>query len=213
MCPLCLNEHISFYHSDKKRDYYQCKQCNLVFVAEQFLPSPEREKAEYELHQNHFDDAGYVRYLSRVLPHIENIVAASGNGLHALDFGCGPSPVLASLLSDKFNVTRYYDPLYFPNRQVVNNARYHVITCTEAIEHFHKPHREWNLLVNMLSEHGKLVIMTKRLLSKERFAQWHYKNDPTHVCFFSESTFDYLAQTYNLQVSFPDKDIAVFRKS
>jgi hypothetical protein len=55
-------------------------------------------------------------------------------------------------------------------------------------------------------------VMTKRVLSKTRFDSWHYKNDPTHVCFFSESTFEFLAQKSQLTVEFPTADIAVFRK-
>jgi len=39
---------------------------------------------------------------------------------------------------------------------------------------------------------GWLGIMTKRVRDQEAFKTWHYKNDPTHIGFFSEATFQWL---------------------
>jgi len=36
--------------------------------------------------------------------------------------------------------------------------------------------------------------MTKLVRDRQAFAGWHYKNDPTHVCFFSEQTWQWWAQ-------------------
>jgi hypothetical protein len=211
MCPLCHNYKTQSYHSDKKRDYLQCTHCELVFVAPQFLPTPDQEKAEYDLHQNEFDDSGYVGYLSRIMSYIPADFGAVKQPVRALDFGCGPSPVLAALIARTFSLVSYYDPMYFCSRKVLDQ-KYDLITCTEAIEHFHQPHREWSLLTSMLSDQGILLVMTKRVLDAQRFASWHYKNDQTHVSFFSETTFHYLARETGLSVTFPTSDIAVFRK-
>ncbi len=54
--------------------------------------------------------------------------------------------------------------------------------------------------------------MTKRVLSAEKFANWHYKNDPTHVSFFSVETFTWLAREYQLNVIFADRDIVLMQK-
>jgi len=212
-CPLCRSTNKSIqYHTDKKRDYLQCSQCDLVYVSPEFLPSKRVEKQEYDLHENSFEDEGYRKFLRKVLtpltPFIKN---AQNTALVGLDFGCGPAPVLAQMLEELGVSTRVYDP-FFANIPEALQHTYNIITCTEAIEHFHQPHREWAMFCRLLAEDGILAVMTKRVIDKARFASWHYKNDPTHVCFFSESTFQYLAQRDGFNVVFPTNDVALFFK-
>ncbi len=66
--------------------------------------------------------------------------------------------------------------------------------------------------MELLKPGGWLGIMTKRVLDVQRFANWHYKNDPTHVSFFSVETFSWLAKTHNLNVIFPANDIVLMQK-
>lgn len=213
MCPLCSSVNVSHFHTDKKREYLQCKTCKLVFVGLKHLPSAEKEKKEYDKHINRFDDSGYVAFLTRAIQSIpERNMPDSREKKRALDFGCGPAPVLATTLSNMGYSSSFYDPFYFKNPAPLAHC-YDVITCTEAIEHFHRPSKEWSLFLQLLAPKGALVCMTKRVISSQRFSQWHYKNDPTHVSFFSEDTFSYLALQSNLSVTFPLPDVAVFRKN
>ena len=41
-------------------------------------------------------------------------------------------------------------------------------------------------------------VMTKRVIDKEKFASWHYKNDPKHIVFFAEGMFEWLDGRYGL---------------
>ena len=212
-CPLCRSTNKSIqYHTDKKRDYLQCSQCDLVYVSPEFLPSKRVEKQEYDLHENSFEDEGYRKFLRKVLtpltPFIKN---AQNTALVGLDFGCGPAPVLASMLEAEGVKMSTYDPFYANHLSVLEQS-YDVVTCTEAIEHFHAPHVEWALFNKLVASGGVLAIMTKRVLDKARFANWHYKNDVTHVSFFSEATFQYLAQRDGYDVTFPASDVALLRK-
>jgi len=212
VCPLCNTKlPPQFFHQDKKRTYYQCNRCDLVYVDNASLPKLCEEEREYALHNNHFDDPGYLAFLSRPLQAAINALSCRPEHATALDFGCGPAPVLAALLSRQLAEVSYFDPLFFP-RALHSDKQFDLITCTEAIEHFHTPQKEWQHFMQLLSPAGVLVIMTKRVISAERFANWHYKNDPTHVSFFSESTFRFLASEWNLMVSFPSADIAVFKR-
>jgi len=212
-CPLCLSDSSSsHYHSDKKRDYLQCNQCNLVYVAPFYLPSMEREKREYDLHENGFEDEGYKTFLGKVVtPLIPLIKASSSVQLKGLDFGCGPAPVLAKMLEGLGVQMNVYDPFYADDPTALNKT-YDIVTCTEAIEHFHTPHKEWQLFNELVATGGVLAIMTKRVLDKARFANWHYKNDITHVSFFSEKTFQYLAQRNGYDVNFPANDVVIMKK-
>ena len=54
--------------------------------------------------------------------------------------------------------------------------------------------------------------MTKRVTTQAAFANWHYINDPTHICFFSEATFEWWAAQHQLTVEFPEKDTVILRK-
>ena len=209
---MCHSLNIHDYHTDKRRHFYQCSQCKLVFASPDSLPNREKELSEYQLHENTFDDQGYVSFLSRPIQqarlHFKNTHRAC---LRALDFGCGPAPVLAVMLIDWVRQVDYFDPLFFPYA-VYEGQEYDLITCTEAIEHFHRPAREWALLQGLLATNGVLIVMTKRVLSRERFKHWHYKNDPTHVSFFSEQTFLFMAKHAGMHVAFPTPDVAVFTK-
>lgn len=104
-----------------------------------------------------------------------------------------------------------YDPFYAPTLKVLERS-YDIVTCTEAIEHFHSPHVEWALFNKLVAPGGVLAIMTKRVLDKARFVNWHYKNDITHVSFFSEKTFEYLAQRDGYDVKFPANDVVLMKK-
>lgn len=207
-CPLCLSDSTQAYHRDRKRDYWHCQRCKLVYVSPELLPSYVQEKAEYDLHQNNFDDPGYRQFLQRAFEPLRQKLVSSDKGL---DFGCGPTPVLAAMFQDAGFETSFYDPIYFPDPNLLNH-QYDFITCTEAIEHFHQPRKEWLLLQQLLKPGGWLVVMTKRVIDQQKFATWHYKNDPTHVIFFSCETFNWLAQQYQMQVEFPTNDVVVLRK-
>lgn len=209
-CPLCLLkfESVNVFFQDKKRSYHQCPQCSLVFVHPDERLTPEQELKEYRLHENHIDDEGYRKFLNRALTPLLSTIDSFTN---ALDFGCGPGPLLAMMLKEHGLQTSIYDPFFFPSRDVLDKT-YSLITCTEAIEHFHYPHKEWSLWQSLIKSGGVILVMTKRVINQERFKQWHYKNDPTHVCFFSEDTFRYLGQKYQYDVQFPTNDVVLMKK-
>ncbi|WP_088329276.1 class I SAM-dependent methyltransferase [Lacimicrobium sp. SS2-24] len=207
-CPLCQFQSSQHYWQDKRRDYWQCKQCLLVYVPPAQRLSAQAEKAEYDLHQNTSEDCGYVTFLSRLATPLKAVLPPGSTGL---DFGCGPNPVLANMLREAGHNVHVYDPFYFPDKQVLQQP-YDFISCTEAIEHFYQPGAIWKDWMSMLNNQGWLAIMTKRVIDKNRFAAWHYKNDPTHVCFFSDHTFSWLAQHFNMRLEVVGADVVLLQK-
>ncbi len=208
-CPLCHCEELFDFAKDKRRDYVRCRRCFLVFVAPQYFLTPTQEKATYDLHQNSLEDEGYRQFLSRFTQPL--LAALPDKKLSGLDFGCGPGPLLAKMLEEAGYAMTLYDPFYAHDPKALQTC-YDFVTCTEAIEHFNTPHKEWRLLVALLKPQGILAIMTKLVIDAEAFSYWHYKNDPTHVSFFSRETFEYLAQRDDLEVDFPEKDVILLRK-
>ena len=207
-CPLCANSSTYFYHQDNQRTYLQCPYCSLVFVHPDHLPTKATEHHEYSLHQNDTHDPGYRRFLNKAA---EPLLARIIKDSHGLDFGCGPAPVLAEMLADHGHTMAIYDPLYYPDDWVLKDS-YDFITCTEAIEHFHTPGTELELLDNLLRPGGWLCIMTKRVINHQRFISWHYKNDQTHVSFFSDHTFNVIGQMFNYTVHLVAPDVVLMCK-
>jgi hypothetical protein len=201
-CPLCARAEISFYSRDKRRPYLSCGTCSLVFVPPAWRLDREAERAQYLLHRNQIDDPGYRAFLSRLmLPLAERLTP----GARGLDFGCGPGPALAHMLREAGFEVALYDSFFAPHVEALNTS-YDFICATEVVEHLFQPGRELERLWALLPPEGWLGIMTKLLRVPVTFVSWHYKNDPTHVCFFSDDTWRWWARQHdaNLQMIGPD---------
>lgn len=207
-CPLCGQPESQFYFADKRRPYYQCQRCALVFVPESHHLDAQAEKAHYDLHENDPLDAGYRRFLSRTAEPLLQRLAPHSQGL---DFGCGPGPALAMMLGEAGHQVALYDLYFHPDRSVLTHS-YDFVTATEVIEHLYQPAMIWQQWLNLVKPGGWLAVMTKLVIDAEAFASWHYKNDVTHVCFYSRATFEYLAQRDNLHVEFIGSDVILLRK-
>ena len=104
-----------------------------------------------------------------------------------------------------------FDPFY-ANDPSVFRGNYDFITATEVFEHLHFPKREIFRLWNCLQLDGILGIMTKLVVDRDAFSTWHYKNDPTHVCFYSRQTFEWLAFQLAAQIEFIGNDVILLHK-
>jgi 2-polyprenyl-3-methyl-5-hydroxy-6-metoxy-1,4-benzoquinol methylase len=207
-CPLCAGRAVQPYHRDRRRAYWQCQRCELVFVAPQDYLSAAKERAEYDLHDNAVDDPGYRRFLSRLA---NPLLARLAPGARGLDFGCGPGPALASMLSEAGMQMQLYDCFYQPHAG--NLARpYDFICATEVVEHLHCPGSELQRLWGLLRPGGTLAVMTKLVRGPQAFAQWHYKNDPTHVCFFSRATWRWWAAQRAAELEFVGEDVMLLAR-
>jgi 2-polyprenyl-3-methyl-5-hydroxy-6-metoxy-1,4-benzoquinol methylase len=105
-----------------------------------------------------------------------------------------------------------YDPFYADNPAVLAGC-YDFITASEVVEHLRQPGEELERLFGLLKPGGILGIMTKLVLDRTAFSRWHYKRDPTHVCFFSRSTFAWLARCWQAEMELVDQDVILLSKS
>lgn len=208
LCPLCQGDNNQPFHRDRFRDYLRCADCALVHVPKAFHLSAAAEKAEYDLHQNDPNDPGYRSFLSRLyLPLLERLTADA----RGLDFGCGPGPTLSLMFAEAGYRVALYDRFYARNPGVFA-SRYDFITATEVVEHLRQPRFELDRLYHLLTEGGILGLMTKLVTDKKAFANWHYKNDPSHICFFSVQTFNWLAERWRVGLEIIGKDVILLRK-
>ena len=207
-CPLCCGKQIFHFHTDNSRDYLRCRDCLLVFVPPDQRLDPEQEKAVYDNHENHIDDPAYRQFLSRLLtPLVDRLEPAAAG----LDFGCGPGPALAAMFRELGFHMSIYDPVYCKRPEVLAQ-HYQFITCTEVVEHLFNPAEEFARLFQRLTPDGWLGIMTKLVRDEQSFGNWHYKNDPTHVCFYSRETFYWLAEQFQCLPEFIGNDVILLKK-
>jgi len=207
-CPLCAAADTRHFHRDRRRDYWRCARCALVFVpAEQRLDARE-ERAVYDQHENSPEDPGYRRFLSRLYDPLRERLAPGARGL---DFGAGPGPTLSVMFEEAGYPMAIYDPFYAPDASVLEQT-YDFITASEVVEHLFAPGEELTRLAGLLRPGGWLGLMTKRVTDREAFARWHYIQDPTHVAFFSEATFRWLGEHLDMSVEFPGPDVVLLQR-
>lgn len=213
VCPLCFSIQTKLYHREQRpkvlaRDYHRCQNCQLVFVPAAFHLQPEAEKAVYDQHQNDPQDRHYRRFLNRLC---EPVLAKLSNGAQGLDFGCGPGPTLALLFEDAGHACANYD-LYYCNQPDVLQQSYDFICSTEVFEHLSEPGQIAAQLVALLKPGGWLALMTKRLTTDDAFPNWHYTLDPTHITFFADESFRWLAKHHQLKLEFHGPDVVLLQK-
>jgi len=114
-----------------------------------------------------------------------------------LDYGSGPSPVLATILKKQGYNTDIYDPYYAPQEP---SKQYDLITSTEVFEHLRNPLETLTHIKELLKSNGYLAIMTKFLPASKDFRAWRYKDDTTHISFYSPKTFSQIAKLLGLSV-------------
>ena len=207
ICPLCHAAEATSFFEDT-RDYNRCPTCRFVFVPPRFFLSPDEEREVYDQHENSPDDPGYRKFLSRLF---EPMNARLPPGSHGLDFGSGPGPTLSVMFKEAGHTTAIYDPFYAPDAAPLT-AQYDFITASEVVEHLHRPGEELSRLWSLLKPGGLLGIMTKRVIDQAAFSRWHYKNDPTHVAFFSTETFAWLADQWNAKLDICGDDVVLLEK-
>lgn len=214
-CPLCLNPDCVYYHHDNKREYWRCPECELIHVPKDHHLSPKDEKSLYDLHINDPNDPGYRNFLQRfITPLLAEIkpLSETPQQLQGLDFGSGPGPTLSIMLNELGYPCHNYDLYYDKNDELLIQQNYDFVTCTEVVEHLAHPITEFNCLFSLLKPSSCLAIMTKRSDTLERFKTWHYIQDPTHICFYNETSFQWIADKFNTSVHFPEKDVIIFKK-
>lgn len=172
------------------------------------MPDSLSELALYDTHHNDADNAGYRRFLSQLA---DPLCARLTPGDAGLDYGAGPGPVLAALLRERGFPTAVYDPFFAPESQVLE-AEYDFVVCTETMEHFHRPARDFSRLSRLLKPGGWLGLMTELHGGSEAFADWWYHKDPTHVSFYSPRTIDWVAKRFGFRVDACSGRVALLQK-
>ncbi len=207
-CPLCHSDLIRQLAVVDSKTFWRCDMCHLTFLSPESYLSPDDELARYLLHENSPEDGRYRQFLSRLTDHL---IPKLQPGAKGLDFGSGPGPTLSVMLEEVGFPMAIYDPYFAPDTAPLERE-YDFITCTETVEHFYCPAKEFHRFNRLLRCNGWLGIMTEMLASDKDFAKWWYHREPTHVCFYKRETMAWIAAQYGWRVEYPRKNITLFYK-
>ena len=163
------------------------------------------ERSRYENHNNDENDPGYRQFLLRAINPLTNYIKQADNGL---DFGCGPGPTTSKIMNEMGYQVIDYDPYFKP---IELNTSFDFIISTEVFEHLNSPRKELKLIKKLLKPNAYLCIMTQLYSETIDFQNWWYKNDPTHIVFYTQETMEWIANHYHLEIVHSKKNVMIFR--
>lgn len=182
-----------YFTTTRNRDYYRCSKCDSIQLHKNYHLKKELEKSRYEKHNNDINDPNYQNFVSPVTNYVFKNYQPNHIGL---DYGAGPGPVISKVLSDHHYQIKQYDPYFHKNNELLKQNYDYIIAC-EVIEHFNNPDKEFTLLKKLLKKDGSLILMTHLYSDDINFNNWYYKNDETHVIFYTRITLNYIKKHYN----------------
>ena len=209
ICNLCRSNAAASFETTDNKIYWSCTFCGCKYLDKSFFIDLQEEEKRYLEHNNDVKDKEYRKFLSKLSHPLKEKIY---HGCDGLDFGCGTGPALADMLIEEGFKVSLYDPFFYPEKDVLSK-QYDFITCTETAEHFYDPFKEFNALNDRLKPGGWLGVMTSFLTSDEKFENWYYRRDPTHVTFYCEKTFQVIASQRNWKCEIKSKDIVLLQKN
>jgi hypothetical protein len=206
-CKICNTKTVSFEDNQLKKIFHHCPSCELIFLDKEFYVGNDNEKKQYDHHNNSLENEGYVKMFEDFL----NYFWKDFNNV--LDFGSGPTPVLATLMQKRALHVEHFDKFYQTD-EIYKNKTYELITSTEVFEHLENPTQVLKLLASHLKKDGTIAIMTLFHTNKqEDFLKWWYRRDPTHITFFTPKSIETMAKECGLEVTKHDnKRIIILKK-
>ncbi|GBU25164.1 3-demethylubiquinol 3-O-methyltransferase [Fibrobacteria bacterium R8-3-H12] len=141
--------------------------------------------------------------------------------LKILECGCGMGYLTYSLHKAGFNVigldisqnavneaTENFGDLYVCANvfeyAMEHKDEYDRIILTQVIEHIEEPVKWLETLLVMLKQGGKIILSTENKTIYPRKAIWQSDLPPIHVWWFSEKSFEYIANKINASINFTD---------
>ncbi|MCR4940305.1 MAG: class I SAM-dependent methyltransferase [Treponemataceae bacterium] len=222
-CGICGSHNRSVF-SVGKVSYWECGDCGAVLMKPEFRLSPEKQKERYLKHENSTENKGYVKFLKSFIdPVLKYFKDGKSCIKNILDYGCGPDPVLLSILQSykaegllsPDSTIRGWDPFFSPDTPFYEGGA-DLVTCLEVAEHFEEPAEDFSKLFSCVKSGGFVAVGTMLLPDggREAFKSWWYRSDATHVTFYTEKALRHMAYENGLEwVSALSERSFLFRKS
>jgi SAM-dependent methyltransferase len=201
LCRIC-GTHAAVIFEDR-RPFFVCNKCGFIFT-NCLLTHEEITRHYLSQYEVVFDWENEAKAILNLVN-----FAVSPNKL--LDFGSGSGKLADTFRSMGIEVDTYEPMLQgnFKSENYSNN--YDMVIFNEVIEHIENVVEVFNNVAPCIKQGGVIYIctvMTDAIINEpdrfnERFNSWWYKNDPTHISFFCQLTFEYICtmeKNYRLQI-------------
>lgn len=194
-CRICDNDAFMFFYVS--RAFYLCKNCGFIFT-DCTLTLEEIKKHYQSQYLNAFDwDKEAITLLE--------IVNFAVKPRKILDFGSGSGLLADELRSMGLEVDTYEPMQHGDFRSEDYNNSYDLVILNEVIEHITDVLKIIGYICPVTRPGGIIFIstcMTDAIINEpdkfhELFGSWWYKDDQTHVSFFSQLTFEYICAMKN----------------
>ena len=176
-CRFCLSSDI-YRLSDARRRYWRCRTCGGISAAAECFLDSEAQRTRYLLHRNTLDSAGYEAFLR-----------------------CGPEPALIELMRRSIFPgadIRGWDPFFFPECVPFDGGA-DLVACLEVAEHFEDVDSSFAGLCRLCRPGGIAAVGTMEVPADDgAFLSWWYKEDCTHVSFYSRKAISAAARRAGL---------------
>jgi SAM-dependent methyltransferase len=215
-CPLCTHPETALAaHGGGQgegrgggRELLDCPVCGLLSAPPGERPDAGQERARYETHENDPGDPRYRAFLDRLVRPLGERLRPGARGL---DYGSGPGPTLSLMMTEQGFPCAQWDPFFAPDPAPLDAGPYDFVTCTETVEHFHEPGREFQRLAGLVRPGGWLGIMTDPVPDTGIPPNWYYLRDPTHVSFYRERTLGWIGARFGWVMERPERRVILYR--
>lgn len=190
-CPVCDQQNLSSL-SSHERPFHHCRDCDYIFQNPESRLQRPQEEARYLEHNNDLEDPRYLKYLEKTWSQVES----PKPGAFVLDYGCGPARGLEAVLRDSEFRVASYDPIFWPRDLEQEFGKVDVLFCSEVIEHIYEPAKIFSQWNQLLKPDGVITLRTGFHPGADNMSDWWYASDETHIGFFNETTFEFIAEKW-----------------
>lgn len=211
VCSLCGSGGPSSPRPLHGRTFHDCRACGLLHLDPAERLDAAAERARYDTHDNDPSDPRYRAFLDRLAAPLGDRLA---DGAEGLDFGCGPGPALAEMLTERGWPTSTWDPFYALDPAPLER-RWDFVTATEVLEHLYDPGETLDRIAGLIRPGGWFGVMTG-IVTPEIEAQldsWWYARDPTHVCLWRSATLEWVAEQFAWSMERISDTVVIYRDS
>ena len=198
-CKICGAITVPWHYPKQMDDFHYCEVCEFIAKDDSAMMSSEDELKRYNEHNNEGVDPQYIAYFKTFLE--DAVFPYANTGKIGLDFGSGPQPVLANLLSQQYHYQMAIYDLFYAMDQTYSQQQYDLITTTEVVEHLQDPLHYFKHFKELLLPTGILAVMTQfHQNDPQKFMGWYYMRDHSHISFFTPKTMAVIGQKVGLRV-------------
>jgi hypothetical protein len=196
-CRLCQNPSQIIF--EDVRPFYACNVCGLIF-SDCLLSAEEVEKHYKNQYSSGFDWKKEAQHFVEWFDHFGFAVPV--RTLSIFDYGSGGGFLTKALREMSFKVD-CYEPILHGEFNRENYAEaYEIVILNEVVEHLEDINKTLDTVYSILADNGVVFIktnLTDKLINNplnfyELFKGWWYKDDPTHISFFSSLTIEYICK-------------------